>query len=110
MRGIIVVITALFSMAFLGRKQYRHHWTGIVFIVLGVAEVGLVTILSGSATPTHGSVALGIILLLCSQCFAGTQFIVEEKLLGGYYLDPFKIVGTEGLFGLLYYLFCLPIF
>lgn len=51
---------------------------------------------------------MGIILLLVSQCFTGAQFIVEEKLLGGYYLDPFLVVGTEGMWGLLYYLACLP--
>jgi len=49
MRGIIVVITALFSIAFLGRKQYCHHWIAIFLIVAGVAEVGVVTIASGTA-------------------------------------------------------------
>ena len=37
------------------------------------------------------------------------MFIVEEKLLSSYYLDPFKIVGTEGMWGVLYYLVALPI-
>lgn len=52
---------------------------------------------------------MGIILLLVSQCFTGCQFIVEEKLLGNYYLDPFLIVGTEGMWGLVYYLGLLPV-
>lgn len=46
---------------------------------------------------------------MISQLFAGTMFIVEEKLLSSYYLDPFKIVGTEGMWGVLYYLIALPI-
>ena len=37
------------------------------------------------------------------------MFIVEEKLLSQYYLDPFKVVGTEGMWGVLYYLCILPI-
>ena len=37
------------------------------------------------------------------------MFIVEEKLLSQYYLDPFKVVGTEGMWGVLYYLTLLPI-
>ena len=37
------------------------------------------------------------------------MFIVEEKLLSKYYLDPFKVVGTEGMWGVLYYLCILPI-
>ena len=35
MRGIIVVITALFALIFLGKKQYRHHWAGIILIKKG---------------------------------------------------------------------------
>lgn len=46
MRGIIVPITAIFSIIFLGRKQYRHHWTGIALIVTGVASVGAVSVVS----------------------------------------------------------------
>merc|ERR1712032_1661893 len=45
MRGIITVITAVLSIIFLGRQQYRHHWTGLVCIILGVAEVGYIAIL-----------------------------------------------------------------
>ena len=44
MRGIIVVITALLAWIFLGKKQHRHHWTGVVFILGGVAWVGYVAI------------------------------------------------------------------
>lgn len=48
-------------------------------------------------------------LLLIAQLFTGTMFIVEEKLLGDYYIDPMKVVGTEGMWGLCYYLAILPI-
>lgn len=104
MRGIIVVITALLSIVFLGRKLYRHHWVSIVFIVLGVFEVGWVSTLYPSESSTGGSELMGIILLLISQCFTGAQFIIEEKILGNYYLDPFIVVGSEGMWGLMYYL------
>jgi drug/metabolite transporter (DMT)-like permease len=109
MRGLIVVICAFFSIIFLKRKQYRHHWTGIVLIVFGVAEVGYVAIAAGSSSDTNGSVALGILLLIVSQLFNGTMFIVEEKLLSSYYLEPFFVVGCEGMWGLVYYIFLLPI-
>jgi drug/metabolite transporter (DMT)-like permease len=109
MRGIIVVITALLAVIFLGRKQYRHHWTAIAFIVFGVAEVGYVSIKSASSSGESSNEVFGIVLLLLSQCFAGTMFIVEEKLLGDYYLDPFIVVGTEGMWGLVYYLGLLPL-
>ena len=50
MRGIIVPITAFMSMCFLGRKQYRHHWTAIVLIVIGVFLVGYVAMTSPKAS------------------------------------------------------------
>ena len=34
---------------------------------------------------------------------------MEEKLLSNYYLDPFLIVGTEGMWGIAYYMGVLPL-
>ena len=64
MRGIIVVITAFESVIFLNRKLYRHHWTAIALIVLGVAEVGIVAIRAGGGGSATGSEFFGIILIL----------------------------------------------
>jgi len=122
MRGIIVVITSILSMIFLKRKQHRHHWTGIGLIIAGVAIVGYVAIKfpdspesnDDSDSESNGgsgdNAVFGIILLLLSQCFTGTMFIVEEKLLGDYYLDPAFVVGCEGMWGLCYYMVLLPVF
>ena len=44
MRGIIVVVTAGMAMAFLGRKQYFHHFFSLFLIVAAVAIVGVVGI------------------------------------------------------------------
>lgn len=48
-------------------------------------------------------------LILISQVFSATQFVFEAKLLGGYDLDPFQIVGTEGATGFIIYCCLLPI-
>jgi len=37
------------------------------------------------------------------------MFVVEEKLLGDYYVDPMKVVGLEGMWGLCYYIALLPV-
>jgi len=110
MRGLIVVITALLSIIFLGRKQYRHHWTGVALIITGVFVVGYVSVAGSTGSDSNGSPLLGIVLLICSQLFAGAMFVIEEKILGDYYLEPFQIVGTEGMWGLFYYAALLPIF
>ena len=53
---------------------------------------------------------LELLLLVISQFFTGTQFVFEEKLLSGYYLDPLLVVGLEGMWGCTYYAIILPIF
>jgi len=52
----------------------------------------------------------GILLLLAAQCFTGGQFVSEEKLLGGYSLDPLYVVGLEGFWGCCVFAILLPIF
>lgn len=113
MRGIIVLITAILSILFLGKKQYCHHWSSLVTIVTGVAIVGVVGVAmskddtNSNNTPTS---VLGVVLLLIAQLFTGFQFIAEEKILSGYYLDPLLVVGLEGFWGCCYYAILLPIF
>ena len=75
----------------------------------GVGGVGAVAMTFETDDSGHGSVGLGILPIIIAQFFAGTQFIVEEYFLSDYYLDPMKVVGSEGMFGLLYYLCVLPI-
>lgn len=60
--------------------------------------------------PEAQTKAMGIIMLIVAQFFSGGLFIVEEKLLGDYYLDPLKVVGLEGLWGCIIWAVLLPIF
>lgn len=110
MRGAIVFITAIFSVIFLKRKQYRHHWSSLATIIIGITIVGVVSVVKSSdeeeGTKTE---FIGILFLILSQIFAGVMFIVEEKLLSSYYLDPLKVVGWEGLNGFLIYVVILVI-
>lgn len=63
-KGFIVVIVALFSVIFLKRKQYRHHWTGVLLIVLGVFLVGLVSVQGSKKDGGSGTELFGIFLLI----------------------------------------------
>jgi hypothetical protein len=49
-------------------------------------------------------------MLLIAKVLTGFHFIVEEKLLDNYILDPLKVVGLEGMFGCTYFAILLPIF
>jgi drug/metabolite transporter (DMT)-like permease len=111
MRGSVVVITALFTIVFLKRKLFRHHLAGVLCIVFGEIAVGLASISSTSNTSEEDAAEelFGIVLLIIAQFFFATMFIVEEHLLDGFDLEPFFIVGTEGMWGLSYYIVFLPI-
>ena len=45
MRGAIVFITAVMSVMFLGRKQYRHHVSSLILIIMGITIVGIASVL-----------------------------------------------------------------
>lgn len=109
LRGMIIIVTSVMSIIFLKRKLYRHHWTSVAVIFTGVALVGVAAILAGNSGGEEVN-PLGILLLVLAQLFSGGLYIVEEKLLGDYYLDPLKVVGLEGLWGLIITVILLPIF
>jgi len=46
MRGMIIIFTSLMSIIFLKRRLYRHHWSSLATIFLGVFMVGLSSFLS----------------------------------------------------------------
>ena len=64
MRGFINVVTPFLSIIFLKRKQYAHHWLGVVCIVLGVSAVGAVAMAKDNGDSSNGSTGLGIILII----------------------------------------------
>jgi drug/metabolite transporter (DMT)-like permease len=109
LRGLIIVITAIMSVIFLKRKLYRHHWSSMSVIFIGVFLVGLAKFLDPSADKGGETKFGGLALLVVAQLFAGCLLIVEEKLLGDYYLDPLKVVGLEGMWGIIFWCVLLPI-
>lgn len=44
LRGMIIIITAVMAIIFLKKKLYRHHWSSIAVIFIGVAMVGFAAI------------------------------------------------------------------
>jgi drug/metabolite transporter (DMT)-like permease len=111
LRGMIIIVTAVMSILFLKRKLFRHHWSSVGVIFLGVALVGLAAVLESQKEGNSSEIKpLGLVLLVIAQLFSGGLLIVEEKLLGDYYLDPLKVVGLEGVWGFLMTVILLPIF
>jgi drug/metabolite transporter (DMT)-like permease len=109
LRGMKIVVTAGMSILFLKKKLYIHHWSSVGCIFFGLILVGI-AVLTGDSSSSIGSSPLGIIILLIATVFSSCLYIVEEKILGDYYLDPLKVVGLEGLWGLTIWTVLLPVF
>lgn len=122
-RGALVLFVGLFSVLFLKRRLYLYQWSALLIVVLGVALVGLAGALfnDSRASPDAALLAVrgvtarmvesatspdvlrtivGILLIAGAQIFTATQFVLEEYILERYALEPLKVVGWEGLFGL----------
>ncbi|KAI9339709.1 hypothetical protein BD770DRAFT_400001 [Pilaira anomala] len=120
LRGAVVIFTGLFSYFFLNRRLRVFEWWSLIMVVVGVAIVGLSSILFPQKKPDATLVdgdddkfnvasLIGVGLVLGAQLFAATMFVVEEKILSRYKVTPLKAVGLEGSFGLISVLAAMPI-
>ncbi|KAF2854093.1 integral membrane protein-like protein [Plenodomus tracheiphilus IPT5] len=119
-RGALVLFVGLFSVWFLKRHLGAYKWFSLFVVVTGVAIVGLAGAITrdDKATPGHqslhdttaGSVGkqaasqaamtiIGVLLIAGAQIFTATQFVLEERIMEKYAMEPIKVVGWEGLFG-----------
>lgn len=110
MRGVLVFIIAIMSVLFLKRTLYRHHWSSLFIILIGLILVGASPLIyPGKSDPdedddnTVYEAILGISLIIVAQLFSGCHFVTEEKLFSNYYLHPLKVVGWEGCWGVIIY-------
>ena len=120
-RGALVLFVGLFSVWFLKRHLGLYKWFSLFVVVIGVAIVGLAGAITkdDKATPGHqslhdttaGSVEvyeattqaamtiIGVLLIAGAQIFTATQFVLEERIMEKYAMEPIKVVGWEGIFG-----------
>ncbi|KAK0555902.1 hypothetical protein OC846_001568 [Tilletia horrida] len=50
--------------------------------------------------PEAAEALLGVLLILFAQLFTAGQFVLEEKIMGKYSVEPLLAVGLEGAFGM----------
>ncbi|PWN28336.1 hypothetical protein BDZ90DRAFT_218716 [Jaminaea rosea] len=123
-RGALVLWVGVFSVLFLRRHLHVYQWAALCTVMLGVSVVGLSgTILrdeprekaEGVATDQEPEVPpalaafLGVLLILFAQLFSASQFVLEEKIMTRYNVDPLLAVSYEGLFGLTTVLLAMPL-
>ena len=65
LRTTIFIYCALLALFFLKKRLYRHHWTSMATIVVGVCTVGLSYMLyrNDNKTYTPSEQTVGLILL-----------------------------------------------
>jgi uncharacterized membrane protein len=55
LRGGVIVLVAFFSVIFLKRKLYAHHYLGMLFVITGVTMVGVSAILDSKSDDSNGN-------------------------------------------------------
>lgn len=108
MRGFIMVVVAIYSVMFLRIKLFPHQLLGVGLAFVGVAIVGLASVLYEASSAKNP--ILGIIIIIIAQFFAGGVFVSEQLFLENIVVHPLQAVGIEGCSGFAYYLIVLPIF
>lgn len=110
-RGALVLWVGVFSVIFLRRHLYLFQWLSLVCVMMGVCVVGLSGTMftapepsakgedSDDELPAAAQTLLGVLLILFAQLFTASQFVLEEKIMSRYSVEPLLAVGFEGIFG-----------
>lgn len=106
LRGGVIAFTCLLSKIFLKRDVFSHHLLGIFVCIIGFVLVGLATVVksdsSADSEKSAGAVILGIIMVAASLFVQAGQFVYEEVLMSKYEVPAQRMVGIEGMFGLIF--------
>jgi drug/metabolite transporter (DMT)-like permease len=96
LRGSIVIFTGIVSTIFLNVKYNFNQWLSLMIIFLGITVVG-----TSHFNTTGDNTLVGIILIISAQIFSASQYVLEEKILVQYNVEPLLAVGLEGIFGMI---------
>ncbi|ORY22023.1 hypothetical protein BCR39DRAFT_562449 [Naematelia encephala] len=127
-RGALVLWVGVLSVIFLRRSLWLYQWTALIIVTMGVCLVGLsgslvkkaidmndpqpiieqLQRISKRAEEDPAKIALGVMLILFAQIFTASQYVVEEKIMSRYQVEPLMAVSLEGFFGLVTTLLSMP--
>ena len=111
LRGFELIFVCAWSTIFLKNPVYRHQVLGLSTLIIGLVLVGVNSIINKEKDKgTAKDPGTGIILMFCSQFFSSTCYVLQEKFIKHYRVNPFQLVGFEGLWGICMYTVLLVIF
>ncbi|CAK0787430.1 hypothetical protein CVIRNUC_010650 [Coccomyxa viridis] len=103
MRGAEMLFAALFAVLFLHRHLNKYHLLGILCCVIGIALVGMSSLLGGEGSAqvevSPSKMLLGMGLIVASQAVQAAQITFEDYFMADLAIEPLQIVGWEGIFG-----------
>jgi drug/metabolite transporter (DMT)-like permease len=115
LRGSELIFTATWAIVYRHKKLGLADWVGVGVTVVGVAVVGISSILTEPhpSSTTHAPASMQImamILILVAMGLAALQTVLEEELLHDVDATACELVSYEGLWGVYFTsLFALPL-
>ncbi|KAF4666520.1 hypothetical protein FOL47_004060 [Perkinsus chesapeaki] len=112
LRGSIIVFSAILSVACLHRKLNAQNWFGVIICATAVTIIGVSNLCAQDSKEVDSSttadvtsvglMAFGMLMILLSQFIQALQVVTEEKFMKDMTIDPYCVVGMEGIWGTIY--------
>ena len=107
LRGALLIFTYILSVIFIKNTHNKNHYLGMFLTIIGLIIVGLAEGLNKKNNLKN--TIFGIFLTVIGQFFTALQFVYEENLTKKYECKITKIIGFQGIFGILLMIIVLPI-
>lgn len=103
--GGSIISTAILSRFMVGRLIEKHHILGCFFSLVGFVVVGFAGLIGSQESVTDfdtGNLILGLILKVIELIIVGVQHNVQEVILRKKAINVQRMIGLEGMFGLVW--------
>lgn len=102
----IIIMVAINSYIFLGRRYNKIQNAGMAIVLCSLAVVGYAANMAAKEAQGPSEVPasqqlFGMFLCVAARAVNSIQYVLEEKVMGESGLHPLEVTGTEGIYGLL---------
>jgi len=90
--GATPIFTCFFALCIMKQRLYGYNWVAVVFVIIGMVLVGLSTFLFLDSDTSFDDIyilVVAYIMLVVSVGVSALFYIVEEWVVGKFFLIPF---------------------